>query len=148
MAKFSGKIKSTKFVDTSEKTIEVLYNEGTDNLMVFFVPIDYGNQDFLDLMDEITLEDVQIAKSMDHVIKLLAIAELTPITAPVESTRGPPEFPGLIAASVCSALIKELSLEESPAVTGRFFALIIPVVTVPDNPRGEPIAITESPTAT
>mgnify|MGYP001203516916 CR=1 FL=1 len=59
MAKFSGKIKSTKFVDTSEKTIEVLYEEGTDNLMVFFVPIDYTNQDFLDLMDEITLEDVQ-----------------------------------------------------------------------------------------
>ena len=30
----------------------------------------------------------------------VAIAELTPITAPVESTSGPPEFPGLIAASV------------------------------------------------
>ena len=44
--------------------------------------------------------------------------------------------------------MKELSLFESPAVTGRFFALIIPVVTVPDNPSGEPMAITESPTAT
>ena len=29
-----------------------------------------------------------------------AIAELTPITAPVASTSGPPELPGLIAASV------------------------------------------------
>ena len=29
-------------------------------------------------ISQITLEDVQIAKSMDHVIKLLAIAELTP----------------------------------------------------------------------
>ena len=29
-----------------------------------------------------------------------AIAELIPTTAPVESTSGPPEFPGLIAASV------------------------------------------------
>ena len=29
-----------------------------------------------------------------------AIAELTPMTAPVEFTSGPPEFPGLIAASV------------------------------------------------
>ena len=77
-----------------------------------------------------------------------AIAEFTPITAPVESTSGPPELPGLIAASVCNALINELSLLESPAVTGRFLALIIPVVTVPDNPSGEPMAITESPTAT
>ncbi len=70
------------------------------------------------------------------------------MTAPVESTSGPPEFPGLIAASVCRALMKELSLEESPAVTGRFFALMIPVVTVPDKPSGDPIAITASPTAT
>ena len=70
------------------------------------------------------------------------------MTAPVESTNGPPELPGLIAASVCRAFINELSFEESPAVTGRFFALIIPVVTVPDKPSGEPIAITESPTAT
>ena len=30
----------------------------------------------------------------------VAIAELTPITAPAELTSGPPEFPGLIAASV------------------------------------------------
>ena len=70
------------------------------------------------------------------------------MTAPVESTRGPPELPGLIAASVCKALIKELSVAESPAVTGRFFALMIPKVTVPDKPSGEPIAITGSPTAT
>ena len=76
-----------------------------------------------------------------------AIAELIPITAPVASTSGPPELPGLIAASVCKALINELSVVESPAVTARFFALIIPVVTVPDNPSGDPIAITASPTA-
>ena len=71
-----------------------------------------------------------------------AIAEFTPITAPVASTKGPPEFPGLIAASVCSALINELSVAESPAVHGRSLALIITSVTVPDNPRGEPIAMT------
>ena len=70
------------------------------------------------------------------------------MTAPVESTSGPPEFPGLIAASVCRALINEFSDSDSPAVTARFFALIIPRVTVPVRPRGEPIAITESPTAT
>ena len=76
-----------------------------------------------------------------------AIAELIPITAPVESTNGPPELPGLIAASVCNALMNELSVLESPVVTARSFALIIPVVTVPDSPSGEPIAITASPTA-
>ena len=62
------------------------------------------------------------------------------------STSGPPEFPGLIAASVCSALIKELSPFPLPVVTARFLELIIPEVTVPDKPRGEPIAITASPT--
>ena len=78
----------------------------------------------------------------------VAIAELIPITAPVESTSGPPEFPGLIAASVCRAFMKELLLPLSPAVTARSFALMIPRVTVPDSPSGDPIAITESPTAT
>ena len=72
----------------------------------------------------------------------MAIAELIPITAPVVSIRGPPEFPGLIAASVCSALMNELSPADPPAVTARSFALIIPRVTVPDNPSGEPTAIT------
>ena len=54
----------------------------------------------------------------------------------------------MIAASVCSALINELSLPVSPAVTARFLALIIPKVTVPERPSGDPIAMTESPTAT
>lgn len=77
-----------------------------------------------------------------------AIAEFTPMTAPVASTRGPPEFPGLMAASVWSALIYEFSLLPSPAVTARSFALMIPSVTVPESPSGEPMAMTESPTAT
>ena len=76
----------------------------------------------------------------------VAIAEFTPITAPVASTSGPPEFPGLIAASVCNALINELSPNPEPVVTARFFALRIPDVTVPAKPSGEPIAITASPT--
>ena len=44
--------------------------------------------------------------------------------------------------------MKELSPADSPAVTARSFALTIPRVTVPLSPSGEPIAITESPTAT
>ena len=42
--------------------------------------------------------------------------------------------------------IKELSPLPFPVVTARFFELIIPEVTVPDKPRGDPIAITASPT--
>jgi hypothetical protein len=56
------------------------------------------------------------------------------MTDPVASTSGPPEFPGLIAASVCSALINEFSELDSPAVTARSLALMIPRVTVPLNP--------------
>ena len=75
-------------------------------------------------------------KPIDPVCELndepnVAIAELTPITAPVESTKGPPEFHGLIAASVWSALINEFSVDEPPAVTARSLALMIPRVTVP-----------------
>ena len=36
---------------------------------------------------------------------LVAIAEFTPTTSPARFTSGPPEFPGLIAASVCTALM-------------------------------------------
>jgi len=52
----------------------------------------------------------------------------------------------LIAASVWSALINELSPVPPPLVTARFLAEIIPDVTVPASPSGEPIAITGSPT--
>ena len=72
------------------------------------------------------------------------------MTAPVASTSGPPELPGLTAASVWSALMNELSPPPLPLpdVTGRFFALIMPLVTVPESPNGDPIAITASPTST
>ena len=36
---------------------------------------------------------------------LVAIAEFTPTTSPARLTSGPPELPGLIAASVCTALM-------------------------------------------
>ena len=78
-----------------------------------------------------------------------AIAELTPITCPSAFTNGPPEFPGLIGASVWMALMKDVSpLPDPPAVTGRSRELTIPLVTVPSRPSGEPMAITWSPTFT
>ena len=65
----------------------------------------------------------------------------------VMSSSGPPELPGLIAASVWMALMKEDSLP-SPGVTGRLSALTMPVVTVWSRPSGAPTAMTWSPTTT
>ncbi len=71
------------------------------------------------------------------------------MTAPRPSSRGPPELPGLIEASVCRALMYEFLLPEpSPEATGRSLALTMPVVTVLDRPNGAPIAMVASPTAT
>src|SRR3954452_199740 len=80
----------------------------------------------------------------------VAIAELTPITAPAPSTSGPPELPGLIAASVWIASITSSVDVPStlPASTGRSRALTMPEVTVPASPSGEPTAMTGSPTTT
>ena len=47
--------------------------------------------------------------------------ELIPTTAPVMSTSGPPELPGLIAASVWIAgYVVELPSSSEPTLTGRF----------------------------
>src|SRR4051812_32644496 len=76
---------------------------------------------------------------------VVAIAEFTPTTRPVRSTSGPPELPGLMAASVCTALMND-ELPVSLVVTGRFRALTMPDVTVELSPSGEPNATTWSPT--
>ena len=67
-----------------------------------------------------------------------AICELTPITRPGASSSGPPELPGLIAASVCTApgILKPFGESIS-----RPSAETTPVVTVPERPNGEPMAI-------
>src|SRR4051794_20655536 len=82
------------------------------------------------------------------VVPVVAIAEFTPTTRAVRSTRGPPELPGLIAASVCTALMydEELDVVSPLVVTGRFSALTMPAVTVELSPSGEPNATTWSPT--
>src|SRR4029450_8568394 len=77
---------------------------------------------------------------------VVAMAEFTPTTWPRRLTSGPPELPGLIAASVCTALMYDESLLESPVVTGRCRALTMLAVTVELSPRGEPNATTGSPT--
>jgi hypothetical protein len=77
------------------------------------------------------------------------IAELTPTTRPPASTSGPPEFPGLMEASVWMAFmyaVGESAAAPSDTITGRFRAEMMPCVTVPGSPSGEPTAITGSPT--
>ena len=70
------------------------------------------------------------------------IKVLIPINSPFRFIKGPPEFPGLIEASVC----KKSRYSVGPR--SLCFALIIPVVTVKSKPKGLPIAITLSPTST
>ena len=59
MARFSGKIQSVKFVDTAEKTIEVLHGEDSKKVFSYILPLDYTNQDFLDLLEEYSIEEIQ-----------------------------------------------------------------------------------------
>ena len=75
----------------------------------------------------------------------LSIWELIPITWPAPSISGPPELPGLIAASVWMTSLMEKPLG---AWIWRWSAETIPVVTVRSSPNGLPIATTGSPTCT
>ena len=59
MARFSGQIHSAKFMDMEEKVIEVLYGTNPTELNVFNVPVDYSNNVFKELLQEITIEQVQ-----------------------------------------------------------------------------------------
>ena len=61
MALFSNKIESVKFVDYNEKTIEVLYKQKKDSetLSRYIVELNYDNQDFLDLIEEWSIENIQ-----------------------------------------------------------------------------------------
>ena len=75
-------------------------------------------------------------------VSSVAIAVFTPTTSPRALTSGPPELPGLIDASVCTASCRR----PLPSRTSRSSALTMPAVTVPDRPNGEPTASTGSPT--
>ena len=73
------------------------------------------------------------------------ICWLTPITRPSEPTSGPPELPGLIAASVWIAPAIENSVSDA---TLRSTAETIPTDSDPACPNGDPIAATGCPTST
>jgi hypothetical protein len=73
---------------------------------------------------------------------LVAICELMPITRPSASSSGPPELPGLIAASVCTT--PEILKPFGESIS-RLSAEMMPLVTVPERPNGLPIAIAAWP---
>ena len=75
----------------------------------------------------------------------LAIWELTPITSPCSFSSGPPELPGLSAASVW---IAPVIFAPSSAEISRPSAETMPLVSVSLRPYGLPIAYTGSPTWT
>ncbi len=81
-----------------------------------------------------------MAKPMPEPPATMAVA--MPTISPCMLTSGPPELPGLMAASVCKKSSK------GPWPIWRAFALMMPAVTVAWSPKGEPTAITQSPTWT
>ncbi len=74
-----------------------------------------------------------------------SICELMPITRPAASMSGPPELPGLMAASVWMTLSIWNPLG---AFIWRWSAETIPAVAVRSRANGLPIATTGSPTRT
>ncbi len=73
----------------------------------------------------------------------VSIWALTPITSPERLSSGPPELPGLMAASVWMAwgMVKAVRVGRA-----RPMALMMPRVRVPSSPNGLPIATTVCPT--
>ncbi len=83
----------------------------------------------------------EIEKQMPCAAAMIAV--LMPTTSPAEVTSGPPELPGLRAASVWMTL--SMSRPER-ARKVRPSALTTPAVTVAWKPNGLPMAITSWPT--
>src|SRR2546425_687310 len=81
-----------------------------------------------------------IAKPIDWASSEISV--LMPITRPQRSTSGPPEFPGLIGASVWI-----IGSSETPGSV-RLSPLTMPRVIVWSRPSGVPMATTPSPTFT
>jgi hypothetical protein len=76
------------------------------------------------------------------------MAELMPITRPARSTSGPPELPGLMAASVWMKSATAYCVPSSSLSELRSLADTMPLVTVERRPSGLPMATTGWPTCT
>mmetsp|Transcript_11334 Transcript_11334/g.36152 ORF Transcript_11334/g.36152 Transcript_11334/m.36152 type:complete len:284 (+) Transcript_11334:582-1433(+) len=83
-----------------------------------------------------------IAKPMPAALARIAV--LMPTTSPNSLSSGPPELPGLIAASVCMKLTFLFGMPTSAAE--RDSDEMMPSVTVESSPTALPMAIAQSPT--
>ena len=58
MARFSNKIESLRYADRQHKSIEILYKNG-ETINPYYIEVDYNNQDFLDLLEEYSIENIE-----------------------------------------------------------------------------------------
>jgi hypothetical protein len=58
MARFSNKIESLRYADRQHKSIEILYKNG-ETINPYYIEVDYNNQDFLDLLEEYSIDDIE-----------------------------------------------------------------------------------------
>jgi hypothetical protein len=79
-----------------------------------------------------------IAKPVSPPLRMPRV--LMPMTSPSVLTSGPPELPGLMAASVWSHRLYSLTPGRNRRVQDT-----MPMLTLRDMPHGAPIAITKSP---
>ena len=71
-----------------------------------------------------------LESELEELEDAVAIEELMPMTSPAALKVGPPELPGLMAASICTALVTTSLLLSSVTETGRLMADTMPVVAV------------------
>ena len=72
-----------------------------------------------------------IANPIPSISSSTNFKELMPITSPFIFTNGPPLFPGLIAASICSTCITKSFVDAILTSTILFLPDKVPLVTVP-----------------
>ncbi|OPZ76817.1 MAG: hypothetical protein BWY79_01443 [Actinobacteria bacterium ADurb.Bin444] len=75
-------------------------------------------------------------------------ATLIPMTWPAEFAKAPPEFPGLMAASVWMRSISDCPPSAAGTAISRWSPLTTPIVTEFSKPSGLPMAIANSPIRT
>lgn len=69
MAIFSGNIVSSKFIDSPNNTlIEVLYREG-DAVTPYVLHVDFTSEDFNDLLQEVTLDEIEAETNKQLVVE-------------------------------------------------------------------------------
>ena len=88
------------------------------------------NNEYVVLLVKFPLNTFKTSNNYDY---LTSFNDVTPITSPFTLSRGPPEFPGLIDASICNTLITQSFVAEFPTLTDTILSFPdkTPEVTLP-----------------